>query len=77
MAINVLVFGQLKEITGNELITVEGMDSSDKLIQYLHSTYPALKNAKYIVAVEKEVISANTVLKDGNSIALLPPYAGG
>ncbi|MBK5270733.1 MAG: MoaD/ThiS family protein, partial [Bacteroidia bacterium] len=34
-------------------------------------------NSKYLIAVQKEIISSDTVLNNNDTVALLPPYAGG
>ncbi|MES1215331.1 MAG: MoaD/ThiS family protein [Bacteroidota bacterium] len=77
MQVNVIIFGQLKDITGSKNLVVEEMDSTDRLIKHLNSVYPDLINKKYLIAVEKEIISADTILNNNDTVALLPPYAGG
>ena len=76
MMVNIIVFGQLKDIMGSNLV-VEEMDSTDKLIKHLNTVYPDLINQKYLIVVEKEIISSDTVLNNKDTVALLPPYAGG
>lgn len=73
----VLVFGQLKEITGSGIINVPQAASTDELVAWLAATYPAIAGLKYLVAVDKEIVQENILLKEENIIALLPPYAGG
>lgn len=73
----VLVFGQLKEITGSNSINVPAAASTEELVAWLSVTYPAMAGLKYLVAVDKEIVQENTMLKEENTIALLPPYAGG
>jgi molybdopterin synthase sulfur carrier subunit len=77
MQVNVIIFGQLTDITGGNTITISDAEDTDKLTRQLHLTYPALAGLPYIIAVEKEVISSNTILNDQCTVALLPPYAGG
>jgi molybdopterin converting factor small subunit len=77
MQINVIIFGQLTDITGSNAITINGVEDTDKLIRQLHKRYPSLAEYPYLIAVEKEVISSNTTLKDNCTVALLPPFAGG
>jgi molybdopterin synthase sulfur carrier subunit len=43
----------------------------------LHRTYPALAESKYVIAVNKQVITSNTSLDENSVVALLPPYSGG
>ena len=77
MQIQIIIFGQLKDITGSNNFQLTGISDTDDLVIELNKKYPALANAKYIIAVEKEVIWKNTLLKDNSTVALLPPFAGG
>ena len=77
MQVNVIIFGQLTDITGSNTITINGVEDTDKLIRQLHVSYPALADFPYLIAVEKEIVSSNTLLNDNCTVALLPPYAGG
>jgi molybdopterin converting factor small subunit len=43
----------------------------------LHRLYPKLKDTPYLIAIDKNIVTENVVLKDNHIIALLPPYAGG
>ena len=71
-----MLFGQLAEIAGDSL-TVDNPGDTNSLIAVLQSTYPALADMQYIIAVNKEVVSANTILKNGSVIAIMPPFSGG
>lgn len=77
MKINIILFGQLTDITGSASVTVEGVIDTDSLQATLNNTYPALINSKYVTAVDKKVISENTLLTDNSTVALLPPFSGG
>ena len=77
MQINILIFGQLTDITGRKKLIVNEVDSTDKLVHHLNTIYPDLVNKKYLIAVEKEIISSDTILNDNDTVAFLPPYAGG
>lgn len=77
MKVNIIVFGQLTDITGSSDIILHDIVDTDALIQTLHNIYPALAYSKYAVALEKKVIAGNTILADNNTIALLPPFSGG
>ena len=71
------VFGQLHDIVGSSLIKIENAADTDELIQQLQLKYPALKNSKYKVAVNKNIIQSSTALQQDAEIALLPPFSGG
>ena len=75
MAISVISFGQLSEITGKDF-EVEVMDT-DQLAALLRDTFHIPVDMKYMVAVNKKLISSNTLLNADDTVALLPPYSGG
>ena len=76
MKLEVLMFGKLADIAGNSF-TVNDVSDTDSLINTLHKTYPALAKANYVIAVNKQVITSNTLLNEGSMVALLPPFSGG
>ncbi len=77
MQVQIMIFGQLKDITGKSELTLYDIPDTDTLIQTLQSLYPALTNTKFAIALNKKVISTNTILEGDNNIALLPPFSGG
>ena len=77
MKVNVLIFGPLKDVTRTTMCQVEDVDNTDAMIEKMIRLYPDLKNRKYLIAVEKEIVQSNTTLKDNFTVALLPPYSGG
>lgn len=77
MKINIILFGQLTDITGVNNITLENIPDTDSLVAALRSAYPALINSKYVIAVDKNIIPANTILTNNCTVALLPPFSGG
>ncbi len=76
-AMTIKVFGQLHDIVGSNLIEVESAANTDELIQQLQLKYPALKDSKYKVAVNRNIIQSNATLQKDAEIALLPPFSGG
>jgi molybdopterin synthase sulfur carrier subunit len=76
MAINIITFGQLTDVMGKS-ISVENIPDTETLVRELHSRYPGLVGVKYVIAVDKEIIQANTLLNADSAVALLPPFAGG
>jgi molybdopterin synthase sulfur carrier subunit len=77
MSVNVIVFGQLTDIVGKEPVTVADVSDTNQLVQRLQERFPALANAPYIIAVDKQIVNGNTALAGNNTVALLPPFAGG
>ena len=76
MQITIITFGQIAELSSDKII-LENVHDTDTLQQRLVEEYPALLNIKYAVAVDKKVISGNTVIDETSAIALLPPFSGG
>ena len=76
MSLRVILFGKLADIAGNS-VAVSNISDTDNLVKMLHKNYPALADAKYIIAVDKQVIKENTILNSNSVVALLPPFSGG
>jgi molybdopterin synthase sulfur carrier subunit len=77
MTVNILIFGQLADIIGTNKLNLRDIADTGTLKVYLQEKYPALSDLPYLIAVDKEVVSVNTIIKDNSEVALLPPYAGG
>ncbi len=78
MNIDIKYFGQAGEIAGTDRETLEvptGMDTSE-LKEFLKTRSPGFRNLSYQVAVNKE-LNVKRELRDGDEIAVLPPFAGG
>jgi len=77
MKISIKLFGQIADIAGSSSILLDNIADTDELIQQLQLKYPVLINTKYNVAVNRNMIQSNTVLKQDEEVALLPPFSGG
>lgn len=77
MQVQIIIFGQLTDITGKSGLILHDISDTDTLIQALQKMYPALADSKYAIALDKKVILKNTILTDNSTIALLPPFSGG
>ncbi|MEJ7678536.1 MAG: MoaD/ThiS family protein [Segetibacter sp.] len=77
MPLNIIIFGQIADITGVNNIALENVADTNQLIKQLNLAYPTLASAKYAIAVDKKIIKENTPLHKNNTIALLPPFSGG
>jgi molybdopterin converting factor small subunit len=77
MEINLLVFGQIADITGKTTWKVSGVKNTDELSHILAETYPSLQSMKYSIAVNKKIIQGNTELNNDDTVAILPPFSGG
>ena len=76
MNIKVLAFGQIAEMIGQAEVTMLAKDT-DALKALLIDQFSGLKEMQFAIAVNKKVISENTVLNSGDTVALLPPFSGG
>lgn len=74
--ITVIFFGKLVEIAESS-VEVQKVSSTDELLVQLHAQYPLLAGEKFVMAVDKKMISSNTKLSDNSTVALLPPFSGG
>ncbi|MCC7231578.1 MAG: MoaD/ThiS family protein [Bacteroidia bacterium] len=77
MRVNVLVFGQIAEITGSVSLEMKDTKDTNELVQRLITDYPKLKSIEYSLAVNRNIVRENTKLKDQDTVALLPPFSGG
>ena len=72
-----MIFGQLTDIVKSKMLMLTGTADTRGLVEELKRQFPALGQAKFILAVDKQTITENTILKDGSVVALLPPFSGG
>ncbi len=77
MEIIIKYFGLLAELTAlkEERLVYNGNTISG-LIELLYVKYPKLKNVKFKIAQDEEIVSKDALLTNGQ-LALLPPFAGG
>lgn len=73
----VIIFGVLTDVIGKSAFEMKAPKDSETLLQNLFSEYPFLKNYKFQLVINKEKVEINTLLNEGDEIALLPPYSGG
>ena len=76
MSLKIIFFGRLAEI-GGESIELDQVENTDDLVKALHKNFPKLADTRYAIAVDKKVISGNTILHKNSEVALLPPFSGG
>jgi len=79
MNLTVKYYGLVAEITGKntEHLEYKEMPSVKNLKQALQKEYPELEEATFQIAVNQQIADQETPIKDGDEIALLPPFAGG
>lgn len=77
MQVRIMIFGQLTDIINNSTLILADIADTNSLVNELNKLYPALADSKYIMAVNKQTVITNTILKEDSIIALLPPFSGG
>lgn len=76
MAIEIVAFGKISEVTGAAL-RAEGLDTTAALQHWLNTKYPALQQMRYCIAVNQQIVNNDIPLPEGAQVALLPPFSGG
>ena len=82
--IAIRLFGMTKMMAGNQaalsLSLADGRQVKD-LVEAIETSYPEIgeliRKKKVLVSVNQELAHDQTVVHDGDEIALLPPFAGG
>jgi molybdopterin converting factor subunit 1 len=82
--VNVLFFSVLRDLAGGERITLS-LESAEcapalrDLLAVLYETHPALEkwDNSLLLAVNAEFATRDTLLNEGDEIALMPPVQGG
>ena len=77
MKVKILFFGILSEAAGKQEMTLTNISDSETLQSHLISLIPGLKDYTFRLAVNQEFIETNRTLKDGDVVAMMPPFAGG
>ncbi len=77
MEIKVLFFGVLAEVTKTGFRYYTNIKSFNDLKLRIEDEFPGTVHYNYRIAVNKELASADPVLKDGDEVAFMPPFEGG
>ncbi|MFA5815370.1 MAG: MoaD/ThiS family protein [Bacteroidales bacterium] len=75
--VNVIYFGSVMDITGINSEKIDSPETLNELNELLISRFPGLSVISYRLSVNRQLITDNRQLVDGDEIALLPPFAGG
>lgn len=75
--IHIHLYGELTDIVGKEKIEMSSFQSLRKCLDALKEEFPSLNTKVYRVALNNEIIDEDVELKQGDIIALMPPFAGG
>ena len=79
MKVKVLLFGQAAEVflSGEVFVLLNDKSGLFELKEKLHEENEKLKTLNLKWAVNQELVNSQIELKDGDEIAVLPPFAGG
>ena len=77
MKINLLFFGVLTDVVGQNKIELEEMQDLQSVKQYVMKEFPKVMEYSHIISVNREIIGDNKDLQDGDEVAFLPPFTGG
>lgn len=71
------IFGVLAEKLPSSNFEFPYYPSTDELLSRLREEYPSLESFNFSIAVNKQLVQENILLKGQEEIALLPPFSGG
>jgi molybdopterin synthase catalytic subunit len=81
MRVNVLFFGQLRDVTGRkeDEIELEGCTTVGDVFEYYAARFPKLRDlaASIVMARNHEFSPLGTPVASGDEVAFLPPVSGG
>ena len=83
MMVTVKYFASLKQMAGKEedQFNVNEDTTLEQLSELIEKSVPQLGNMirekKVMISLNYDVVPLDTVVKDGDEIALLPPFSGG
>jgi molybdopterin synthase catalytic subunit/molybdopterin converting factor small subunit len=82
--ITVRLFGMMRSLANNQsnlTVSLNGRRQVSELVAILRQSHPQigelLQKKKVLVSVNQEIAHDETVIQDGDEVALLPPFAGG
>jgi molybdopterin converting factor subunit 1 len=80
MILKILTFGIARDIIGSSVFSIEITEgaSVEDLKQQILIKYPRFESlSSLMIAVNEEYGNTDTLLKEGDEIALIPPVSGG
>jgi len=76
--IKILLFAQLQEAIGQSTLVLEANDWTVKQVkEHLQQQYPQVMLQAVMTAVNEEYAFDADIMKEGDTIAFLPPVSGG
>lgn len=77
MKVHILAFGKMEELMGGKELEWIGTPNVKVLKEALLERFSGMKNIQFAIAVNNKIVELETNLKDGDCVALLPPFSGG
>jgi len=77
MEVKVLFFGVLAEVTGTICRHYSDVKTIGDLRIKLADDFPEIIHYDFRISLNNTILNTEPPLKDGDEIALLPPFAGG
>lgn len=76
--INILLFAHLQESIGESKLSVDLSDYTvGQIKEWMETQYPQVSLQHVMTAVNEEFAIETTVVKEGDTIAFIPPISGG
>lgn len=76
--INILLFAHLQEAIGQSQLEVDLSDYTvGQLKEWMEDQYPQLSLQNMMTAVNEEFATDDMIVKDGDTLAFIPPISGG
>jgi molybdopterin synthase sulfur carrier subunit len=77
MEISVLFFGILADVTGTYRKHYRDIRSFDDLKHRIEDDFPEVVHYNFQIAVNNKIVNEEPLLRQGDEVAYLPPFAGG
>ena len=72
-----MFFGALADVTGISRKHYRNISSFEDLKHRIEDDFPELVHYNFLVAVNNRIINKEPVLRGGEEVIYLPPFAGG
>lgn len=77
MEVKVRFYGILADVAGTSIRTYQGVISVGDLKLRIQDDFPEIVHYNYNICINSVFINGESVLRDGDEVALLPPFLGG
>jgi molybdopterin synthase sulfur carrier subunit len=77
MEVKVLFFGVLAEVSGTSIKHYHDVKSISDLKLRIYDDFPEIVHYNFRISINNDITDNDLLLKSGDEIALMPPFAGG